>query len=295
MKVAAYQAPLGFNGEGEVLGLIRGQVEWCEAEGVEILCCPEGVIGGLADYASRPADIALDAEAGQLEELLAPLASESVTTILGFTELSKGGRLYNSAAVFHRGSVVGVYRKLYPAINRSVYEAGVEMPVFTVGGLTFGIIICNDSNYYEPARIMASKGAAALFVPTNNGLPPAKAGAELVAQARNCDVARAVENSVYVIRADVAGRSESLVSYGSSGIVDADGSVLHSARLLTTDIIVADIKTTPPKHRRGWDAPRNSAVMDEYARLLARSHTGTERTYPDGADPTKDCTLPALA
>ena len=32
------------------------------------------------------------------------------------------------------------------------------MPVFTVGGLTFGIVICNDSNYYGPARSMASKG-----------------------------------------------------------------------------------------------------------------------------------------
>jgi hypothetical protein len=35
--------------------------------------------------------------------------------------------------------------------------------------------LCNDSNYPEPARIMASKGATALFVPTNNGLPPEKA------------------------------------------------------------------------------------------------------------------------
>ena len=139
----------------EVLGLIREQVDWCESKGVEILCCPEGVLGGLADYASRPTDIAIDVEGGQLDALLAPLASDRVATILGFTEIDRGGRLYNSAAVFHKGSVVGIYRKLYPAINKSIYEAGDKMPVFTVGGLTFGIIICLDSNYYEPARIMA--------------------------------------------------------------------------------------------------------------------------------------------
>lgn len=242
MKVAAYQAPLYATGSAEVLGLIREQVEWCESNGVEILCCPEGVLGGLADYASRPADIAIDVEAGQLDALLAPLSSESVTTIIGFTERGAGGRLYNAAAVFHKGSVVGIYRKLYPAINKSVYEAGNEVPVFTVGGLTFGILICNDSNYYEPARIMAARGAAALFVPTNNGLPPAKAGPELVAEARNCDIARAVENSVYVIRADVAGRTEELVSYGSSGIVSPDGMVLQAARLLGPDLVVAQIK-----------------------------------------------------
>ena len=280
MKVAAYQAPLRAASSAEVLGLIREQVERCESKGVEILCCPEGVLGGLADYASRPADIALDVEAGQLDALLAPLASDRVATILGFTEISRGGRLYNSAAVFHKGSVAGIYRKLYPAINRSVYEAGDKMPVFTVGGLTFGIIICLDSNYYEPARIMASRGAAALFVPTNNGLPPAKAGPELVAEARNVDIARAVENSVSVIRADLAGRTESLVSYGSSEIVDADGMVLQSARRLGPDLIVADIKTAPREHRRGWDASRNSAVMDEYVRLVTGTHTVTGRTPP---------------
>jgi predicted amidohydrolase len=257
----------------EALALIREQVEWCESAGVEILCCPEGVLGGLADYAPQPTAIAMDVEAGQLHALLAPLASDRVAVILGFTEIDRGGRLYNSAAIWHEGSVVGIYRKLYPAINKSIYAAGDKMPVFTVGDLTFGIIICNDSNYFEPARIMAAQGATALFVPTNNGLPPTKAGPELVAQARNCDIARSVENSVAVIRADIAGRTESLVSYGSSGIVDPDGMVLQSARQLSPDLIVADIKTVPREHRRGWNASRNSAVIDEYVRLVTETYT----------------------
>jgi predicted amidohydrolase len=275
MKVAAYQAPLPATGSMDVLALIREQVEWCESNDVEILCCPEGVLGGLADYATRPADIALDVEGGQLDALLAPLASDRVATLVGFTEIDRGGRLYNSAAVFHKGAVVGTYRKLYPAINRSVYSAGDKAPVFTVGGLTFGILICNDSNYYEPARIMAARGAAALFVPTNNGLPPTKAGPELVAQARNCDIARAVENSVYVIRADVTGRAEGLLSYGSSAIINPDGILLQSARQLGPDLIAADIETAPRERRRGWDALRNSSVMDEYVRLVTGTHTGT--------------------
>jgi predicted amidohydrolase len=44
--------------------------------------------------------------------------------------------------------------QLYPAINRSIYDAGDQMPVFRVGGLMFGIMICNDSNYPDPARVM---------------------------------------------------------------------------------------------------------------------------------------------
>lgn len=272
MKVAAYQAPiLACGSMVEALTLLSEQVETCESSGVEILCCPEGIFGGLADYVTQPKVIALDVEAGQLDALLAPLASDRVAVILGFTEIDRGGQLYNSAAIWHKASVVGIYRKLYPAINKSIYAAGDKVPVFTVGDLTFGIIICNDSNYYEPARIMAARGATALFVPTNNGLPSTKAGPELVAQARNVDIARAVENNVWVIRADVAGRSETMVSYGSSGIVDPDGMVLQSARQLAPDLLIADVKTAPRKHRRGWDASRNSAVTDEYVRLVTET------------------------
>lgn len=276
MKVAAYQTPLAATGSFRVLGLIREQIDRCESMGVEILCCPEGVLGGLADYTSSPADIAIDVENGQLHALLKPLASDKVATILGFTEIDRNGHLYNSAAVFHKGSVVGIYRKLYPAINKSVYEAGDQMPVFTVADLTFGIIICNDSNYYEPARIMAEQGAAALNVPTNNGLPPRKVEQKLVVESRNCDITRAIENRVSVIRADVAGQFGNLMSYGSTGIVDRDGMVLQSARQLGSDLLIADIKTKPRAHRRGWDASKNRFVMDEYVRLIAGTHRDKE-------------------
>ena len=222
----------------EAVELIRQRVVWCEAEGVEILCCPEAVLGGLADDAASPTDFALDVESGQLGAVLAPLASDTVTTILGFTEIA-GGALYNSAAVFHQGAVGGVYRKLYPAIRKSIYRAGDRTPVFRVGGLTFGILLCNDSNHPEPASLMAAQGATALFVPTNNGLPPEKA--DVVAAARNADIARATENGVWVLRADVAGRTADRVSYGSSGIVDPGGTVLRSARRLTEDLLVADL------------------------------------------------------
>jgi predicted amidohydrolase len=121
VRVAAYQAPLLASGSTDTLALIRARVKWCEAEGVEILCCPEAILGGLADYTGHPAQFAIAADAGNLDSALALLASDKVTTIVGFTELSDAGRLYNSAAVFQRGSVVGLYRKLYrPSIDPSM-------------------------------------------------------------------------------------------------------------------------------------------------------------------------------
>ena len=246
-KVAAYQAPLLPSGSMDAIGLIAAQVRTCESIGVEFLCCPEAVLGGLADYASRPYDFAIDVLHGQLQRGLAPIGSATVTTIVGFTEIAHDGRLFNAAAVVHKGVVIGLFRKLHPAINSSIYQPGDDTPVFTAGDLTFGIVICRDSTYDEPARAMAARGATALFVPTNNGMPPAKGGVEIVEQARHTDIARAREHKVSVVRADVAGRADGLVSYGSSGIVDHEGSVLQAAKPFEVGLITADIET---KRRR---------------------------------------------
>ena len=124
------------------------------------------------------------------------------------------------------------------------------MPVFEVGDLTFGIVICRDSTYPEPAGVMADDGARVLFVPTNNGLPPAKSGVEIVAEARQTDIARAKGNRVSVIRADVAGRADGLVSYGSSGIVDGEGTALGAAREFETGLVIADVEMKPTA--LGW-------------------------------------------
>jgi predicted amidohydrolase len=241
MRVAAYQAPLDRLTAPDVLELVRAQILRCETEEVSILCCPEALLGGLADNHNNPAQFAIPAGAGPLEAALAPLASATVTTIMGFTEFAAEGKLYNAAAVVHRGTVIGIYRKVHPAIHRSVYDAGSETPVFKVGALTFGIVICNDSNFSELPKHMAAQGASALFIPTNNALPSSKGGAELVTRTRNVDQAIAIETGMWVIRADIAGRAGNLISHGTTGIVRADGEIIQSSRSLTEDLIMAEV------------------------------------------------------
>lgn len=246
MRVAAYQAPLRATKSSEVIGIIRRQVSWCEENDVEILCCPEGIVGGLADYARRPLDIAINVENGELSQRLSPLASDRVATIVGFTEAGSDGKLYNSAAVLHRGTVVGIYRKRNPAIRKSVYERGAAIPVFRVGGLCFGIMVCRDSLFPELAQNMVAQGVRALFVPTNNALPPQRGGSELIAECRRVDGALARACGVALIRADVAGRCGGLTSYGSSSISVPGGSTIRRARALRSGLIIADIPVDGP-------------------------------------------------
>src|SRR5215469_8218421 len=126
MRIAAYQAPLLSSGSMLALDLIRAQVRRCEAEEIAILCCPEAILGGLADYSEDPARFAMKSGSDQFAAALECMASDTVTSIIGFTELAGDGALYNAAVILHEGNVAGLYRKLYPAIRRSVYTAGSQ-------------------------------------------------------------------------------------------------------------------------------------------------------------------------
>ena len=54
-------------------------------------------------------------------------------------------------------------------------------------------------------------------------------------------VARAVENGIPVVAADVAGWQGDRVSHGTTTIIDGQGTIVAAARSLEEDFIIADI------------------------------------------------------
>lgn len=259
ISVAAYQAPLASARFPEALASVQRRVRYCEANEISILCCPEAFLGGLADYLDDRQDIAIPTD--RIESALAPLASDRVTTIVGLSERAADGRLFNSAAMVQRGSLIGVYRKQHPAIRHSVYAAGAGQTVFHAAGLTFGVVICHDSTFPELVTLMASHGAAVLFVPTNNALPRSRSTepGEVVAEARACDRERARENRMWIVRADVAGETDALRSMGSSSIVDPTGRVRVEGRPFEEDLLVAEIPLAATSRLSASPAPPATA------------------------------------
>jgi 5-aminopentanamidase len=240
MKVACYQAPIAATVSIDgALEHLREQVRVCERIGVSVLCCPEAMLGGLADYVPNPTSMAVPTT--RIAPILAPLASPTVACIVGFTELAEEGCLFNSAAIVLDGSVLGVYRKLHPAINQSIYQPGEDVPVFSVERLTFGVVICNDSNYLEPFRLIATQGATVAFVLSNNGLPVRINARKVATASRKTDLARAMEHGLWIVRSDVAGRVGLLESVGSADIVNPDEVVIAAARGCAAGLFVADL------------------------------------------------------
>lgn len=243
MKVAAFQAPLAATSSlDSALTALQDPVRRCESLGVSVLCCPEGLLGGLADHCSDPMRRALRRSFGDLERVASRIGSNGLTTILGFTEAGDDGRLYNSAAIIRDGSVVGLYRKRHPAIRRSVYSAGDSAVLFSVGSVAFGVLICRDSTFPEPVGSMIQNGARVIFIPTNNGLPTGRRESARVAESRECDISIARQHDVWVVRADVAGRTSELESRGSSGIVDPTGALVALATSGGAELLVAEIR-----------------------------------------------------
>lgn len=224
---------------GDALALLRRRLDQCEAEGGGILCCPEALIGGLADWADDRSSAAIPSSG--ILRFLRPVAGARLTVIVGFTELSSDGGLYNSAAVVSHGTLTGVYRKRHPSIRRSVYRPGTESPVFQADGMCFGVLICYDSTFLNLGAGLASRGARVLFVPTNNALPASRASNTLLAEVRACDASLATENRCWVVRADVAGVAGELRSEGSSCITSPSGKTVSTGRPFEEDFLVAEL------------------------------------------------------
>jgi predicted amidohydrolase len=268
MKVAAYQAPHLPFGSFDAVGLVHAELVACESAGVEILCCPEALLGGLAHESAGqdPADVALRVDDGELDGLVAPLLDTPVTVIIGFTERDRDGDLHASAAVLTDGRVAAVHRKSYPGY-RTAIRPGTELVVHRRGPSRFGIVICNDLWYAEPVRILAATGAAIVFVPTNSSHRTTVTTA-FRTRGENLPVARAVDNTTTIVVADVAGRRDGRIAHGFSAVVDPDGRVLARAEPLRPGLVVADVDgCRRPFDPRGWDGHTNPVVHARFAGL----------------------------
>jgi predicted amidohydrolase len=269
VRVAAYQAPYRPYPAAGGVELVLARLDQARTDGVELLCCPEALIGELANETDgdSPSTVALSVVDGELDAAIAPLLGWGMTIVIGFTERGADGRLHNAAAVISDSAISGIYRKTYP--GNSVCLAGTELPIFEHRGVPFGVLICNDAHYIEPARILAAKGAQLLVVPVHGGHRPEKENAWR-ARGTNVLIARAVENGIPLVAADVAGRQGERVCHGTTAIVDAQGTIAGAAPPLEEGVIVADVELGGL--RGGIDANlfghANAAVTEQFRALF---------------------------
>ena len=199
---------------------------------LDVVSFPESFLTG---YFAREADARAHAfaiDSPEMKRVLKETADVPILFLAGFNEL-RGQKLYNTVAVVDRGKLLGCYSKAMPCF--SYFTPGRAFPVFEHRGLKFGVVICADGGYIEPARILALKGAQLIFAPHYNFVGDPVKHYQMV---RNDHVARAIENGVYFLRGNnvvpgskLEGFPRPGVGYGDSYLLDPHGEIVAGAGL----------------------------------------------------------------
>jgi predicted amidohydrolase len=134
------------------------------------------------------------------------------------------------------GSVAGVYRKvnLFPPEGDAGFLLGEEFVVVELAGRRVGPLICFDIEFPEPGRELALAGVDLLVTASANMDP------YYLDHAVGC-VARAHENRLPHLYANMVGEGEGLVFVGASRVVAPTGEVVVEASRDREELLVVDV------------------------------------------------------
>ncbi len=241
---------------------------------MDVVCYPECFLTGYPDREDAARRGAFAADSEKMARVLDVTSRHQAVAIVGFNE-TRGTDLFNTAAVTHRGHLLGTYSKC--AAYQRFHKQGRTFPVFEHHGVKFGVIVCADGGYIEPARILALKGARIIFAPHFNYIT-ANGVLHHFMKVRADHTARAIESSIYFVRGNNVvldpaksgmTRNEG-VGYGDSYIMDPQGEIVVRSRRHAEDFILAEIDVSK-RPDRAWGLSKSAWSYREFGALLAEA------------------------
>lgn len=169
----------------------------------------------LADVAGEPT-----------KSFLRDMAIRHNVNIIGGSVANKvDDQIFNTSFVFNAsGELVYEYSKIHlvPMLDEPKYLTGgtKKVETFELDGIKMGIIICYDLRFPELARSLALEGAQVLFVVAEWPSARRKHWTSL-------QIARAIENQMYVVSSNSIGTFDGVEYAGSSMLIDPWGDVIE--------------------------------------------------------------------
>ncbi|MFO1288353.1 MAG: NAD+ synthase [Rubrivivax sp.] len=250
------------------------------AQGAAVVIAPELALCGYPpeDLLLRPAFMAACAQTlGQLAAALADCVG--LHLVVGHPhQFGERGdvrskslavqKRFNAASLLAGGRVQGTYAKRelpnYQVFDERRYfasgrDAGLPPLVFRCGGIGFGVLICEDAWFDEPAAAACAAGAEVLCVLNASPFHIDKAGER---QERMAERARA--SGCTVLYSHLVGGQDEVVFDGASFAVDAGGTVRARAASFEEDLLVVELAAggaprgplaeVPPIEAQAWAA-----------------------------------------
>lgn len=215
--------------------------------GAAIVCLPEAAIPG---HRWGNPDVEQPTAAAMAEAVAVVAAAARaarIAVIAGVIEPATPRPYVTALVIGPDGSVLGRQRKVQLApVEDPWYAPGEGRDVFTIGALTFGVVICHEGfRYPETVRAAARRGAQVVFHPYYEGSStPAPRptgwrapGGTYHEHAITC---RALENQVFVAACNYALPDQP----AATGVVDPDGALVGYLPHGEVGVLVVDVELT---------------------------------------------------
>ncbi len=209
----------------------------------------------------------------ELEAMAEPIPDGLTTkTLLAVSKLKKmfivagvaektGKKIYNSAVLVCPDGKVHTYRKVHLFMDEKfIFSPGDKpFPVFDVGKVKIGMLICFDWVFPEASRILALRGAQIICQPANLILP----------YAHSVTLSRAIENRLFIILCNRIGEERRGRKYlkfnGMSQVVNTRGKILCRASKEREVLKIIDID---PKMALDKKVTKyNDVIKDRFPKL----------------------------
>ena len=228
LKIALAQVNLVVGDiQGNIDKIIFTSIQARDELEADVIVFPE-----LSVTAYPPEDLLFRAEFIQQAGLaVSTIARETmgIQVILGFPERGKQDKLYNSAAVLHKGEIQAVYRKNvlpnYGVFDEKRYfSEGSGSCIVDIKGIAVGVTICED--IWAPGTVERTQQAGAQIIVNLNASP---FQADKMYERERIVRKRVKATGIPIVYVNQIGGQDELIFDGASFVMNAQGEVVFRA------------------------------------------------------------------
>ena len=229
------------------LDVMKSNIKQAKNQGANLVVFPELALTG---YVCRDIlyELAEPVPKGKSIRRLEEVAkNEDIHVVFGALERSEKAHatLYNTAVLLGPNGFIGKYQKMHLPTH-SVFEEkryfrlGYQTPVFETEIGKLGLIICYDVFFPEITRLLRLKGSQLIICISASPGVRRKFFETLT-------VARAIENTAFLVYVNLVGVENGLQFWGGSRIVAPTGKIVSQAKYDEEDLVIGKIAYTDLK------------------------------------------------
>jgi len=246
IRIGTWQGPIVDNDFSRNLAKVKSVLHQTRDLALDFLCFPEVYLSGYTPQAIRESSVPLDHP--PLVEFIEDSCRYDTVILVGMSE-RVDGRIFNTQLVIYSGKLLGTYHKtILTTRDARSFVSDLELPVFEAKGIKFGVVICHDTSFVEPALYLRWRGVRLLFTPhfddiSPEGFPTAShrvSNWEHRTMVLNNQAALATLLKMVVVRSNVIIVTPEQLGSGDSNIWNMDGVLVAESTPFVEGVVTAE-------------------------------------------------------